>query len=178
MSKSRERINYIITGAIIAALYVDLTFLSNIFNLAFGPVQFRVSEVLTILPVFTSAAIPGVAVGCFIANIASFNPLDMIFGTSATVIAALLTYFFRNIKFRGIPLLSMFPPVIINALVIGLEIAIFFLPEGNLLWGFVISALQVGLGELVVCAGLGIPFYLVIEKNGLFKRKPENGDRL
>lgn len=79
MSKSRERINYIITGAIIAALYVDLTFLSNIFNLAFGPVQFRVSEVLTILPVFTSAAIPGVAVGCFIANIASFNPLDMIF---------------------------------------------------------------------------------------------------
>ena len=95
MSKSRERINYIITGAIIAALYVDLTFLSNIFNLAFGPVQFRVSEVLTILPVFTSAAIPGVAVGCFIANIASFNPLDMIFGTSATVIAALLTYFFR-----------------------------------------------------------------------------------
>ena len=52
----------------------------------------------------------------------------------------------------------MFPPVIINALVIGLEIAIFFLPEGNLLWGFVISALQVGLGELVVCVGLGIPF--------------------
>ncbi len=178
MSKSRERINYIITGALIAALYVDLTFLSNIFNLAFGPVQFRVSEVLTILPVFTSAAIPGVAVGCFIANIASFNPLDMIFGTSATVIAALLTYFFRNIKFRGIPLLSMFPPVIINALVIGLEIAIFFLPEGNLLWGFVISALQVGLGELVVCVGLGIPFYLVIEKNGVFKRKPENGDKL
>ena len=178
MSKSRERINYIITGAIIAALYVDLTFLSNIFNLAFGPVQFRVSEVLTILPVFTSAAIPGVAVGCFIANIASFNPLDMIFGTSATVIAALLTFFFRNIKFRGIPLLSMFPPVIINALVIGLEIAIFFLPEGNLLWGFVISALHVGLGELVVCVGLGITFYLVVEKNGLFKRKPENGDRL
>lgn len=70
MSKSRERINYIITGALIAALYVGLTFLSNIFNLAFGPVQFRVSEVLTILPVFTSAAIPGVAVGCFIANIA------------------------------------------------------------------------------------------------------------
>ena len=100
MSKSRERINYIITGAIIAALYVDLTFLSNIFNLAFGPVQFRVSEVLTILPVFTSAAIPGVAVGCFIANIASFNPLDMIFGTSATVIAALLTYFFYQGVFR------------------------------------------------------------------------------
>lgn len=178
MSKSRERINYIITGALIAALYVGLTFLSNIFNLAFGPVQFRVSEVLTILPVFTSAAIPGVAVGCFIANIASFNPFDMIFGTSATLAAALLTYLFRNIKFKGIPLLSMLPPVIINALVIGLEIAIFFLPKGNLLWGFVISALQVGLGELVICVGLGIPFYLVTEKNGIFKRKPENGDKL
>lgn len=178
MSKSRERIYYIITGALIAALYVGLTFLSNVFNLAFGPVQFRISEVLTILPVFTSAAIPGVAVGCFIANIASFNPLDMIFGTSATVVAALLTYFFRKIKFKGIPLLSMLPPVIINALVIGLELAIFYLPKGNLLWGFAISALQVGLGEFAVCVVLGIPFYLVIEKNGIFKRKPEKGDKL
>lgn len=50
MSKSRDRITYIVTGAIIAALYVDLTFLSNIFNLAYGQIQFRVSEVLTILP--------------------------------------------------------------------------------------------------------------------------------
>ena len=178
MSKSRDRITYIVTGALIAAAYVGLTFLSNIFNLAYGQIQFRVSEVLTILPIFTPAAIPGLTIGCFIANIASFNPLDMIFGTSATLIAALLTYFLRNIRFKGIPLLSMLPPVIINAVVIGLELAFFFLQNVSLLWGFAISALEVGLGELVICVGLGIPFYLAIEKNGLFKRKPGNDDKL
>lgn len=178
MSETRKKINYIITGALIAAAYVGLTFLSNIFNLAFGPVQFRISEVLTILPVFTPAAIPGVTVGCFIANIASFNPLDMIFGTSATLIAALLTYFLRNIKIKNIPLFSMFLPVIVNSLVIGLEIAFFFLPEGFTLWGFVISALEVGLGELVICVGLGIPFYIAIKKNGVFEKLTQKRDKL
>ena len=92
MTKAKKRINFIITGALIAAAYVALTFLSNIFSLAFGPIQLRVSEVLTLLPIFTPAAIPGVTLGCFIANIASFNAVDMIFGTAATLIAALLTY--------------------------------------------------------------------------------------
>ena len=125
--------------------------------------------VLTLLPIFTPAAIPGVTLGCFIANIASFNAVDMIFGTAATLIAALLTYAFRNIKFKGLPLLSMLPPVIINAVVIGLEIAFFFLPEGYTFWGFVISGLQVGLGELAVCYILGIPFYLIVKKHNIFK---------
>ena len=169
MSDSRKRTEYVVTGALIAAAYVALTFLSNIFSLAYGPVQFRISEVLTILPIFTPAAIPGVTIGCFIANIASFNMLDMIFGTAATLIAAILTYLFRDIKFKGIPLLAMLPPVIINALVIGLEIAFFFLPEGYSFWGFIISGLQVGLGELGVCYILGIPFYLLLKKYNIFK---------
>ena len=73
------------------------------------------------------------------------------------------------IKFKGIPLLAMLPPVIINAFVIGLEIAFFFLPEGYSFWGFIISGLQVGLGELGVCYILGIPFYLLLKKYNIFK---------
>ncbi len=131
--------------------------------------QFRVSEVLTLLPIFTPAAIPGVTVGCFIANIASFNAVDMIFGTAATLIAALLTYALRNITFKGLPLLAMLPPVIVNAVVIGLELAFFYLPGGYSFWGFVISGVQVGAGELAVCYALGIPFYLIVKKHNIFK---------
>lgn len=169
MANGKKSINYIVTAALIAAAYVGLTFLSNVFSLAYGPIQFRLSEVLTLLPIFTPAAIPGVTIGCFIANIASFNAVDMIFGTLATLIAAILTYFLRNIKFKDIPFLAMLPPVIINAVIIGLEIAFFFLPEGYSFWGFVISGIEVGLGELAVCVVLGTPFYLLIKKHNVFK---------
>lgn len=167
MSK-KSNLNFVITGALIAAIYAALTYLSGFFGLAYGPIQLRVSEVLTILPVFTPAAIPGLTVGCFIANIGSFNAADMVFGTFATFIAAVLTYYLRNIKIKGIPCLSMLSPVIVNAFIIGFEIAVFFLPEGYSLWGFLISAIEVGLGELVVCFVLGIPFYLTVKKYKIF----------
>ena len=170
MANRKSKIEFIVTGALIAAAYDGLTYLCNIFSLAYGPIQLRISEVLTLLPIFTPAAIPGVTIGCFIANIGSFNALDMIFGTAATLIAAILTYYLRNIKFKGLPLLAMLPPVIINAVVIGLEIAFFFLPEGFTVWGFVISGLEVGLGELIVCYAFGIPFYLLLKKHNIFNR--------
>lgn len=167
----KENINFLITGALIAAIYAALTYLSNFFGLAYGPIQLRVSEVLTILPVFTPAAIPGLTVGCFIANIGSFNAADMVFGTFATFIAAVLTYYLRNIKLKNIPCLSMLSPVIINAFIIGFEIAVFFLPEGYSLWGFLISAVEVGIGELIICFGLGIPFYFTVKKYRIFDMK-------
>ena len=169
MSK-RKHLNYIITASLIAAAYAGLTFLSGVFGLAFGPIQLRISEVLTILPVFTSAAIPGLTIGCFIANIGSFNAVDMIFGTLATLSAAFLTYCLRKIKFKGIPLLAMFPPVIVNALIVGFEIAVFFMPESSFIWAFLISALQVGIGQFIVCYILGIPFYLAIQKYNIFEK--------
>lgn len=167
----KSKINYIVTGALIAALYAGLTYLSNIFGLAYGPIQLRFSEVLTILPVFTPAAIPGLTVGCFIANIGSFNMLDMIFGSFATLLAAVATYYLRNIKIKGLPILSMLCPVIANAVIIGLEIAWFFMPEASLIYGFLISAFEVGISELVVCVGFGIPFYLIVKKYRIFERK-------
>lgn len=173
MSNRRQRTEYIITGALIAAAYVALTFLSNVFSLAYGPIQLRLSEVLTILPIFTPAAISGVAVGCFIANIASFNIIDMIFGTLATLLAAVLTYLLRNIRFKGLPLLAMLPPVVINAVVIGLEIAFFYMNTADSAYGialgFIFSAVQVGIGELIVCYVLGIPFFLVVQRYNIFK---------
>ena len=154
-----------------AAAYAGLTYLSNVFNLAYGPIQLRISEMLTVLPVFSVAAIPGLTVGCFIANIGSFNVADLFFGTFATLIAAILTYCFRNITWRGLPLLSLLPPVIINALIIGFEISLLYLPQGLSFWGFIISALEVGLGQLIVCYVFGIPFYLAVKKNKIFSNK-------
>lgn len=169
---TKNQIRFIVEGALIAAAYVGLTFISNLMNLAYGPIQFRISEVLTILPLFTTAAIPGLAIGCFISNIvSSVGPIDMVFGTLATVIAALLTYALRGICFRGLPLLGMLPPVVVNAVIIGIEINLFFLQEGASLWGFVSSAFTVGLGELGVCYLLGIPLYITLKKYSLFEEK-------
>lgn len=165
----KNHTRYIVTGAVISAIYVVLTFVSNIFGLAFGPIQFRLSEALAILPVFTPAAIPGLVIGCFISNILSFNLLDMLFGTFATLLAAILTRAFRNIKFLSIPVLSLIPPIIINAVIVGFEIALFLNNSESLLLGFSISALQVGLGQAAVCFILGIPLYLSLRnKKNLF----------
>ena len=68
-----------------------LTYLAMALNLAYGSIQFRFSEALTILPIFTPAAVPGLAIGCLIGNLASPYPLDLVFGTAASLIAALLT---------------------------------------------------------------------------------------
>ena len=164
----REKINYIITGALIAATYAGLTYLSNVFALAYGPIQLRLSEILTVLPLFTPAAIPGLTVGCFIANIGSFNVADLVFGTLATLAAAVLTLVLKDIKIKGFPFLAFLPPVVVNAVVIGFEIALFFLPKGYSFWGFIISGLQIGLSQLIVCLIFGIPFYLVVKKYKIF----------
>lgn len=172
MSKNKNKINYVINSALIAAFYVALTFLGNISGLSYVPVQLiqlRISEVLTVLPLITPAAIPGLTVGCFIANIASFNILDMFFGSVATLIAAYLTYILRNIKIKGLPILALLPPVLVNAFIIGLEISIFFLNSQPFWIGFFISALQVGIGQMIVCYGLGIPFYLIVNKYKVIK---------
>lgn len=165
----KDRIKYIVTGAIIAATYAGLTYLSNFFGLAYGPIQLRISEVLTILPLFTPAAIPGLTIGCFIANIGSFNVADLLFGTSATLCAAWLTYILRDKTVKGLPIFAFLPPVIINALVIGFEIAIFLPSNKGFLYGFLLSGIEVGIGQLIVCFCFGIPFYYLVKKYKIFK---------
>ncbi len=162
--KQKNKTNFLVLGGLIAAIYAVATYFSAAMGLAYGGIQFRISEALTILPVFTPAAIPGLIIGCFIGNIGSpFGMVDVLLGTFATAFAALCTYLTRKITFKGIPLLAFFFPVIFNAIIVGTEVA-WFLPEGFSLIGFFISAMQVAVGELVVCFGLGIPLFLLIKK--------------
>lgn len=163
-------VRFMAEGAVIAALYAVLTYVSAMLNIAYGPVQFRFSEALTVLPVFTPAAVPGLAIGCFLANLTSpLGIIDWVFGTGATLLAAVISLVLKDIKWKNIPILSILSPVIINALVIGTEIAFIsesgnFLPQNFTAAGFAASALSVGAGELVVCLCLGIPLYLILIK--------------
>ena len=157
---------YITQAAVIAALYVALTYVSNALGLAYNAVQFRLSEVLTVLPVFTPAAIPGLAIGCVIANVSSpFGIADIICGSIATLSAAVMTRMCRNITIKGIPLLSLLPPVIFNALIIGLEIWYF---SGRTAEIFFVSAFEIVVGQAVMCIAAGIPFIHAVKKTRVF----------
>lgn len=89
--------------------------------------------------------------------------LDIIFGTAATLLAALTTYMVRNIRVKGIPILAPLPPVLFNALIVGVEITIVS-PGGFVFPAFLANALSVGLGELAVCYVLGLPLLVALEK--------------
>ncbi|MBE6761803.1 MAG: QueT transporter family protein [Ruminococcaceae bacterium] len=168
--KSKQKTNFLVTGGLIAALYAVATYFSAALGLAYGGIQFRFSEALTILPAFTPAAIPGLIIGCFIGNLGSpFGVVDILLGTLATALAAVCSYYTRKITLKGLPLLSIFFPVLFNAVIVGTEVA-YFLPEGISWIGFWICAAEVALGELVMCYGLGIPLFLILKnsKSSLF----------
>ena len=174
--KTTKRARSLAISAVIAAMYAVLTYAAAAMNLAFGPVQFRFSEALTVLPVFTPAAIPGLAVGCLIANLARpLGILDWIFGTLATLCAALCTNAVRNVRIKKLPILAPLPPVLFNALFVGLEIACLsesgaFSFMNASLSGFLYGALSVGIGELVVCYALGLPLLAVVQRTDLEER--------
>ena len=119
------RVRFLVQAAMIAALYTVLTLVAAMLNWAYGPVQFRFSEAMTVLPMFTPAAIPGLAVGCFLSNVwSNMGVMDMIFGTLATLLAAVATRAARHVRVKGIPVLAPLPPVVCNALIVGLEITL------------------------------------------------------
>ena len=169
-TKSNAR--FLALSAVIAGLYAALTYAAAMLNLAYGPVQFRFSEALTVLPAFTPAAIPGLTVGCLLANLGSpLGVVDWVFGTAATLLAALGTAAVSRIRWKGLPLLAPLPPVIVNALVVGLEISCLngagaFTFSAFTAANFAYSALTVGLGELAVCLVLGLPLCVLLEKSG------------
>ena len=164
----------IVQASAIAGMYIILTYAQEIIlpNSTSMAVQFRVSEVLTILALFTPAAIPGLTIGCVLANLVALSalPIDMIMGSSATFLAVLLMYNFRNIKLFNIPILSLLMPAIFNGVIIGLEIEIFFIPGKFNILSFITQASLVALGELVICFVLGIPLIKVLEKTKLSNR--------
>ena len=164
--KIRNVTHYLTRAAIVAALYTAVTLV--IYPFSFGYLQIRISEALTILPFFMPEAIPGLFIGCIISNFFSPNIiiLDVIFGSLATLLAALLTYFCSKLGKKTGRWLAPLPPVIINAVVIGLVLALSTAnnENGSFYTVFLFNALTVGGGQFVACYGLGIPLSFVFDK--------------
>ncbi len=144
-------------AGIIAALYFVLTM--AIEPLSFGQLgmlQLRVSEALCVLPFFTPAAIPGLFIGCAVANIFSFlGVVDVIFGSLATLAAATITYFIKN------KWLLPLPSVLVNAVAIGALLHFFYFTEMPL-W---VPMLYVGAGQALACYALGMPLFFLLNKH-------------
>jgi uncharacterized membrane protein len=153
MTKKAFSARNLTLAAVVAALYAAVTLLFA--PISYGPVQFRVSEALTLLPVLFPQAIPGLTLGCLIANLlGSATPWDVVFGTLATLIAALATRRFRKNLW-----LAASAPVVCNAIIIGLVLH-FTLADVLL----VPTILSVGLGEAAVCYALGVPMILALRR--------------
>ena len=147
-------------GGMVAALYVVLTFAANALGLASGAVQVRFSEALTILPVFTAAAVPGLTVGCVLANLLTgCAAWDVVFGSLATLLGAVGTRLLKNK-----PFLAWIPPVVSNAAIVpvvlmkvyGVEDVTVFGQTfgGNSIW--LALVVTVGIGEIISCGILGL----------------------
>ena len=150
---------YLLQGAIIAAVYAVLTIV--LAPISYGPMQVRISEALTVLPVFTPAAIPGLFVGCFVANmVGPYGIVDMICGSLATLAAAFLTY-----KLRKNTWLAPLPPVILNGVIVG----------GMLHFAYGVPNLPacmawVAVGEAIACYAIGVPLIKLLGKyRGIFE---------
>ena len=142
---------YLVEAAMIAAIYALLTF--TLHPISYGIIQVRISEALTVLPYFTPAAIPGLFVGCLIANFFGGNGiLDLVFGSLATLFAAVVV---SKIKIKY---LVPIPPIVINAVVVGLVL------HYVLEFPLSLTVLWVGAGQIVACYGLGYPLLLLLEK--------------
>lgn len=145
----------LVQAAMIAAIYVVLTFIANAFGLASYAIQVRFSEALTILPYFTPAAIPGLFIGCLLSNILTGCALpDIIFGTLATLLGAVLTYRLRKYKW-----LAPVPPIIANAIVVPL--VLLYAYGIRPLW---LSFITVTAGEVISCGILGLLLLFTLEK--------------
>lgn len=152
-------------AAIIAAVYFALSV--AIQSIAFGSIQFRISEAMVLLPVFFAEAIPGLAIGCFLTNFffSPFGIYDMLFGTLATLIAAILTRLLRkNI------ILASIPPMIMNALLVPL----IWIADGSDSL-YYINALSILASELIICGFIGVPLNLALKKaflaTGIIKKE-------
>ena len=150
-----KKVQFITQGAVIAAVYVVLVLIFDTFS--FGPIQFRIAEMLTIMPYFTPAAIPGLFVGCLIANIIGGGLIwDIVFGSIATLIGAIGSYLVRKNKWL-VPL----PPIIANMVIVPFVLKYAYGYDGLLVY----FMFTVGLSEIIVCGIIGMALLTVMAKN-------------
>jgi uncharacterized membrane protein len=150
-----KKVQFITQGAVIAAIYVVLVLIFDTFS--FGPIQFRIAEMLTVMPYFTPAAIPGLFVGCLIANIIGGGLIwDIVFGSIATLIGAIGSYLVRKNKWL-VPL----PPIIANMVIVPFVLKYAYGYDGLLVY----FMFTVGLSEIIVCGIIGMALLTVMAKN-------------
>jgi len=158
--KKRNPARTLTLGAVIAALYVALTFLSAQLGLHNGVIQLRLSEALCALPIFFPAAVPGLAIGCLLANLFTGSVvLDVIFGPVATLIGALGT---RALRSR--PALALLPPVLSNAVIVPWVLRFGYGAPDAIWW----MCFTVGAGEILSAGVLGYLLYLSLKKRAGF----------
>ncbi|MBR5554069.1 MAG: QueT transporter family protein [Clostridia bacterium] len=152
-----KRTKHLIHGAMIAALYVILTYVSALFGLSSGSIQLRISEALTILPIFTPAAIPGLFVGCAVANLMLGSAVwDVVFGSIATLLAAICTRLLRKL-----PAAAFLPPVIFNTLIVPPVIYFVYGSEQAMY----LTYIGVFVGEALSCGIFGFILYKALQHN-------------
>ena len=149
MNNRKGSISFLTKSAAIAAIYVVLTEISALLGISSGVIQFRLSEMLTVLPIFTPAAIPGLFIGCLISNILAGGIIwDVVFGSLATLIGAVFTYLLRKKSF----LLAPLPPIVANTLIVPFVLSYAYgVPDG-----IPFLMLTVGAGEVISCGVLGL----------------------
>ena len=167
-----KKTTFIVHAAVIAALYVVLTLIANALGLANHAIQIRFSEALTILPLFTPAAIPGLFIGCILSNFLTGCLLwDIVFGSIATLLGALGTYALGAYSLRTRtsgnyppakqhPLLAVIPPILANVLIVPYVLAYVYQFEGSIPY----FMLTVGIGEILSCGVLGMLLYRTLSK--------------
>jgi len=155
---NNKNVLFLTQAAMIAALYVVLTFIANGLGLASQAIQIRFSEALTILPFFTPAAIPGLFIGCIISNLLTgCLPLDIVFGSIATLLGALGTYALRKHKWA-----ASLPPIIANTAIVPLVLV--YVYGAGTLASLPFFALTVGIGEIISCGVLGMLLLFALNK--------------
>lgn len=157
-TKAKKTTAYICRAAAVAALYVVLTEISALLGISSGVIQFRLSEMLCILPAFMPAAIPGLAIGCFLSNLLTGCVIwDVIFGTVATILGAIGAYFLRKHKF-----LVPIPTIVANMVIVPFVLRWAYSVPGSIPF----FMLTVGVGEIVCCGILGIALELYLMRYG------------
>ena len=191
----KQNTNNIARVGVIAAAYAAATLMTMLFlgSLAWGPIQFRVSEALCVLALFTPAAIPGLTLGCVIANVANIalsgagmlGMLDVVFGSLATFLGALFTW-----KMRRRPALALAGPVLANALIVPAYlplmlqgIGFYTIPftsislDGAWPLMYLFGLVATGVGEAVIMYVLALPLSRALANTPLFKREAQAGER-
>jgi uncharacterized membrane protein len=185
---SSARTTYVAEAGLIAAVYAACTLVALLLlqGLAWGPVQFRISEALTVLAVLTPAAVPGLTIGCVIANLAAMvingtgalGLLDVVFGSAATLIGALWCR-----KFAENPKVAMLGPVLANAIIVPAYLPIllqglgfYTIPfttislDGAYLPMYLFGLVATGIGEAAVVYILGTPLLAALRRAKVFSK--------